>query len=64
MIRPRSLQKEEAHLVIDGVAISASIFDITVYAYHNHKTLTESLNQSCYFYLPKINYMEEAIFWN
>eukprot|EP00347_Sterkiella_histriomuscorum_P014713 403359836 len=64
MIRPRSLFKEESHLLIDNAAISASIFDITVYAYHNHKILKEQLNQTCNFYLPKIKNIEEAIFWN
>ncbi|CDW81162.1 malate synthase [Stylonychia lemnae] len=63
MIRPRSLAKEEAHLLVDGTPISATIFDLTVYAYLNHQTL-QDLGQSCYFYLPKINNMEEAIFWN
>ena len=63
MIRPRSLAKEESHLLVDGTPISASIFDLTVYAYLNHQGLKE-LGQSCYFYLPKINNMEEAMFWN
>lgn len=64
MIRPRSLEKDEAHLMIDGVSIPASIFDITLYAFHNHKILQNNHNQTCYFYIPKINFMEEAIFWN
>lgn len=64
MIRPRSLMKEEQHLTIDNTPISASIFDMVVYAFHNHKILWDNFNQSCYFYLPKINFMEEAIFWN
>ena len=46
--------------------MSAAIFDITVYAFHNlAKLASEKLgNQSCYFYLPKIDFVEEAIFWN
>lgn len=64
MVRPRALMKEEMHLTIDNTAVSASMFDLVVYAYHNHKTLQDAFGQSCYFYLPKINFMEEAIFWN
>ena len=40
-VRPRSLSREEVHVLIDGTPIAASIFDITVYAFHNHKLLSE-----------------------
>jgi malate synthase len=39
MIRPRSLARDESHITIDNIPISASIFDIVVYAYHNHQIL-------------------------
>lgn len=51
-------------MLIDGVPISASIFDITTYAFNNFNTLKQKHNQSCYFYLPKIDFMEEAQLWN
>ena len=51
-------------MFIDGVPISASIFDITVYAFNNLKILTDKLNQSCYFYLSGINFYEESLFWD
>lgn len=59
-IRPRALQRDELHLIVDNVTISAAIFDVTVYAFHNYQNLTEKSGQNCYFYLPKINFIEEA----
>ena len=53
-IRPRSISRDEAHMLIDGKPISATIFDIVVYAFSNAKILFEKYKQSCYFYLPKI----------
>ncbi len=46
--------------------MSASIFDMTVYAFHNLNNLKSDKlgHQSCYFYLPRIDFMEEAAFWN
>jgi malate synthase len=50
--------------LIDGVPISAGLFDVVVYAYHNARILYDQLKQSCYFYLPKVDFMEEAILWD
>ena len=50
--------------MIDNIPLSASIFDITVYAFQNFQNLTTKLGQNCYFYLPKIDFLEEAYFWN
>lgn len=44
--------------------MSATLFDLTVYAFNNFTNLKEKHDQSCYFYLPKIDFLEEAIFWN
>ena len=35
-IQPRTLAKDESHLLVDGVPISAAIFDLTVYAFNNY----------------------------
>lgn len=51
-------------MLVDGRPISATIFDIVVYAFSNSRILIEKYKQSCYFYLPKIQYMEEAIFYD
>ena len=42
-IRPRCLSREEQHMMVDSTPISAAIFDLTVYAYHNYKNLTTKL---------------------
>jgi|LauGreDrversion4_2_1035121.scaffolds.fasta_scaffold599385_1 malate synthase len=38
-IQPRHLKREEHHVLVDNVPISASIFDVTVYAFHNYSKL-------------------------
>ena len=43
-IRPRSLSREEVNLIIDNTPISATIFDITVYAFQNYQNLTSKLS--------------------
>ena len=63
-VRPRSLPREETNMLVDGVPISAALFDVTVYAFNNLANLRDNLRQNCYFYLPKIEFMEEAAFWN
>ncbi len=63
-IQPRSINRDESHMLIDGVSISASIFDITTYAFNNYQNLKDKHNQSCYFYIPKIDFMEEAMLWD
>jgi len=63
-IRPRSLQKEESHIWIDGLSLSASMFDVAVYAFNNAQYLSENYGSTCYFYLPKIDFMEDAQLWD
>lgn len=43
-IRPRSLGRDEMHLSVDGISISASLFDIVVYAFHNRNLLKTQLH--------------------
>ena len=59
MIRPRSLSRVETRLLIDGTPVSATLFDMVIYAFHNYKALV-SAGQNCYFYIGKIQNMEEA----
>ncbi len=63
MVRPRGWHMVEKHFHIDGVAVPASLMDFGLYFYHNIKEL---MNQgtSTYFYLPKMESMEEAVLWN
>lgn len=63
IVRPRGWHLPEKHLLVDGVPISASLFDFGLYLFHN---VRESLARGTgpYFYLPKIESHLEARLWN
>jgi malate synthase len=63
IVRPRGWHLEEKHLLIDGLPISASLFDFGLYFFHNAK-LTLSIGIGPYFYLPKMESHLEARLWN
>ena len=62
-IRPRGWHLDEAHVLVDGSPISASIFDFGIWFYHNAR---ESLARGSgpYLYLPKLESHLEAALWN
>jgi malate synthase len=62
-IRPRGWHLEEAHLLVDGSPISASIFDFGIWFFHNAR---EALARGSgpYLYLPKLESHLEAALWN
>jgi malate synthase len=61
-VRPRGLHMEEAHALIDGRAMSASLFDFGLFIFHNGQ---EQVSQggAPYFYLPKLESHQEARWW-
>ncbi|MEA2650964.1 MAG: malate synthase [Chloroflexota bacterium] len=63
VIRPRGWHLDEAHVLVDGVPISASLFDFGLVLFHN---ATEQLSRGSgpYFYLPKLESHLEARLWN
>ena len=63
VIRPRGWHLDEAHLLVDGSAISASLFDFGLVLFHNAR---EQLDRGSgpYFYLPKLESHLEARLWN
>ena len=61
--RVRGLHLDDRHLRVDGVALSASIADLSLYVVHNQAVLRER-GASVVLYLPKIQTAEEAAFWN
>jgi len=63
MVRPRGWHLEEAHLVIDGEPVSASLFDFGLYFFHNAGAAIER-GTAPYFYLPKMESHLEARLWN
>ena len=63
IVRPRGWHLEEAHLVVDGRPMSASLFDFGLYFFHNAAEL-QARGSGPYFYLPKLEHYEEAALWN
>ncbi|RNF83855.1 malate synthase A [Montanilutibacter psychrotolerans] len=63
MVRPRGWHLDEKHLCVDGQPISASLFDLGLFAFHNAQALAAA-DRGPYFYLPKLQSMEEAVLWN
>ncbi|UJB18662.1 MULTISPECIES: malate synthase A [Lysobacter] len=63
MVRPRGWHLDEKHVRIDGAPMSGSLFDLGLFAFHNAQALA-ALDRGPYFYLPKLQSMEEAQLWN
>jgi malate synthase len=63
MVRPRGWHLDEKHFLVDGSAISASLFDFGLFFFHNARTLIEN-GSGPYFYLPKMESHLEARLWN
>jgi malate synthase len=63
VVRPRGWHLEEKHALIDGVPMSASLFDFGLYFFHNARELLER-GSGPYFYLPKLENHLEARLWN
>ena len=63
LIRPRGWHLDEAHLLVDGAPISASLFDFGLAFFHNAQELLDR-GSGPYFYLPKLESHLEAYLWN
>ncbi|HYC89073.1 MAG TPA: malate synthase A [Thermoanaerobaculia bacterium] len=63
LVRPRGWHLVEEHVTVDGVAVSASLFDFAIYFFHNAKELI-ARGTGPYFYLPKMESHLEARLWN
>jgi malate synthase len=63
VVRPRGWHLPEKHLRIDGAPISGSLFDLGLFALHNAHAL-HARGRGPYFYLPKLEAMEEAALWD
>ncbi len=63
VIRPRGWHLQEAHVLVDGDPIAASLFDFGLVFFHNAR---EQLHRGSgpYFYLPKLESHLEAQLWN
>jgi malate synthase len=58
LVRPRGWHLDERHFEVDGVPISASLFDFGLYFFRNHA------RGGTWFYLPKLESHLEARLWN
>lgn len=64
IFRARGLHLDDRHIRdSQGLAMAASIADLTLYVVNNHKALL-SAGSSIVLYLPKIQTAEEAALWN
>ena len=63
IVRPRGWHLDEAHMKVDGKAVSGGLFDFGLYAFHNAKTALAK-GSGPYFYLPKMESHLEARLWN
>jgi malate synthase len=63
VVRPRGWHLDEAHVLVDGAPISASLFDFGLYLSHNGRELLDR-GTGPYLYLPKLESHLEARLWN
>ena len=63
MVRPRGWHLPERHVVVDGEAMSGSLFDFGLYVFHCAKAQMAK-GATPAFYLPKLESHLEARLWN
>jgi malate synthase len=63
VVRPRGWHLPERHITVDGEPMSGALVDFGLYAFHNARTL-QARDRGPYFYLPKLQAMEEAALWD
>ena len=62
VVRPRGWHLVEKHALLDGKPIPAALFDFGLYLFHNAAAL-KARGTGPYYYLPKMEAMEEAALW-
>ncbi|HEX5305212.1 MAG TPA: malate synthase A, partial [Dyella sp.] len=63
VVRPRGWHLPERHLLVDGEVMAGALVDFGLFAFHNAHLL-HALQRGPYFYLPKLEAMEEAALWD
>ena len=63
LVRPRGWHLDEKHVLVAGERMSASLFDAGLFAFHSADVLAAK-DRGPYFYLPKLESMEEAQLWD
>ena len=62
VVRPRGWHLLEKHAFLDGKPVPAALLDFGLYLFHNAKAL-QAHGTGPYYYLPKMEAMEEAALW-
>jgi malate synthase len=62
-VRPRGWHLAEKHVLVDGAAVSGSLFDFALFFFHNARRCIKRYG-GAYFYLPKMESHLEARLWN
>ncbi|TBR36561.1 MULTISPECIES: malate synthase A [Dyella] len=63
IVRPRGWHLPERHVTVDGETMAGALVDFGLFAFHNARTL-QARDRGPYFYLPKLEAMEEAALWD
>ncbi len=63
LVRPRGWHLPERHVIVDGEAVSASLFDAGLYLFWNGRERV-ARGTAPYLYLPKLQSHREARLWN
>jgi malate synthase len=67
VVRPRGWHLVESHVLVDGEAVSASLFDFGLHLFHAGRAAVDRGSGPClgpYYYLPKLESHTEARLWN
>ena len=63
VVRPRGWHLPERHFEVDGEPMAGALVDFGLFVFHNARAL-QARDRGPYFYLPKLEAMEEAALWN
>ncbi len=63
VVRPRGWHLVDSHVLVDGVPVSASLFDAGMYLFHSGAAALER-GSGPYFYVAKLESHHEARLWN
>src|SRR6185312_2269750 len=62
VVRPRGWHLHDRFFSVDGTPLSGALVDFGLFVFHNARTLHQR-DRGPYFYLPKLEAMEEAALW-
>ncbi len=63
MVRPRGWHLVDKHISVDGEPMAGALVDFGLFVFHNAQALL-ARDRGPYFYLPKLEAMEEAALWD